>query len=433
VVSVQQWAEVRRMHFVEGLGIGEIRRRRGLHREAIRGALRSPTPPSYARAARGSKLDPFKEGIHALLRGDPEMESQRIRELLTLQGFDGGKTIIDDYVRELRPFFVDERTYQRTVYRPGDVAQFDLWQPKREIPVGYGQTRRGYVVVGVLGFSRLGAGALVFSKEAPEVLWGMRRCVWRFGALPGWLVVDREGCLHAGGGRPTDAFASFCGRLSVGWRILDPGDCEAKGVVERLQEFMERSFEPGRSFCNELDFQDQLDRWFDERANVRLHGTLRERPVDRLVRERESLRALPEPGPDLDRRIVIGVPPQPYVHVDRNDYSLDPRLVGRRVEVRVSQREITAVALGTGELAAGHRRVFAVGQEITDPAHQAALERLRLERYAGKPPAGEEVEIRDLSVFDRWRRRRDGVPGRARASVPGAEDAGGCARAAEAR
>ena len=67
-------------------------------------------------------------------------------------------------------------------------------------------------------------------------------------------------------------------------------------MVERLQEFMETSFEPGRSFANELDFQDQLDRWFDERANVRLHRTLRERPVDRLARERESMRALPEPG-----------------------------------------------------------------------------------------------------------------------------------------
>ena len=113
------------------------------------------------------------------------------------------------------------------------------------------------------------------------------------------------------------------------------------------------------------------------------------------------MRALPDPGPDLDRRLVLRVPPQPYVHVDRNDYSLDPSLVGRRVEVRVSQREITAVALDTGELAARHRRVFAAGQEITDPAHQQALERLRLERYAGKPPAGEEVEVRDLAVFDR--------------------------------
>jgi transposase len=107
------------MHFVEGLGIREIRRRTGLHRETIRRALRCSSPPVYERPARGSKLDPFKGEIHALLRGDPLIESQRIRELLIEQGFDGGRTITDDYVREVRRFFVDQRTYQRTVYRPG--------------------------------------------------------------------------------------------------------------------------------------------------------------------------------------------------------------------------------------------------------------------------------------------------------------------------
>ena len=401
MVSVEQWAEIRRMRLVEGLAIREIRRRTGLHRETIRRALRSPAPPSYARPARGSKLDGFREEVHELLRVDAQIESQRIREILQELGYEGGKTITDAYVREVRPFFVDQRTYQRTVYRPGDLVQFDLWQPKLEIPVGYGQTRKGYVVVGVLGYARFGAGALVFSKEAADVLWGMWRCLERIGVLPERLVTDREGCLHAGGGRPTGEFAAFCGQLAVGWRILDPGDCEAKGVVERLQGYMETSFESGRSFANELDFQDQLDGWFDDRANVRLHRSLRERPVDRLARERELLRALPEPGLDLDRRLVLRVPPQPYVRVDRNDYSLDPLLVGRRVEVRVSQREIVAVALDTGELACSHRRVFAAGQELTNPAHAQTLERLRHGRYAAKTRAGEDVQVRDLTVYDR--------------------------------
>jgi transposase len=275
--------------------------------------LGSPTPPSYARSAKGSKLDAFNDEVHRLLREDPEIESQRVRELLAEQGYEGGKTITDEYVREERPFFLEQRTFQRTIYRPGDVLKFDLWQPKREIPVGYGQARKGYVVVGALGFSRFGAGALVFSTEAPDVLWGMWRCVGRIGALPERLVVDREGCLHAGGGRPNGEFAAFCGQLSVGGRILDPGDCQAKGMIERLRGFMETSFEPGRSFANELDFQDQLDRWFDGRANVRLHRTLRERPIDRLARERESLRALPEPGS------VIGARRPPWSGAD------DPR------------------------------------------------------------------------------------------------------------
>ena len=217
----------------------------------------------------------------------------RVGEAPLPNGFDGsavGAGRAAAAGREVRPLFLDLRTYRRTVYRPGDVLQLDLWQPRAGIPVGYGQTRKGYVVVGALGYSRFGAGALVFSKEAPDVLWGMWRCAQRIGALPERLVVDREGCLHAGGGRPTDEFAGFCGQLAVGWRILDRGDCEAKGVVERLQGFIETSFESGRSFANELDFQDQLDRWFDERANVRLHRTLRERLRDRLERERERMR-----------------------------------------------------------------------------------------------------------------------------------------------
>jgi hypothetical protein len=52
--------------------------------------------------------------------------------------------------------------------------------------------------------------------------------------------------------------------------------------------------------------------------------------------------------PDTDRRFVMRVPAQSYLRFDRNDYSLDPRLVGRRVEVRVSQTEIAVVALDTG-------------------------------------------------------------------------------------
>ena len=59
------------------------------------------------------------------------------------------------------------------------------------------------------------------------------------------------------------------------------------------------------------------------------------------------MRPLPDREPDLDRRWVVRVPPDPHVRFDTNDYSLDPNLVGRRVEVRVCQREVMAVALDT--------------------------------------------------------------------------------------
>ncbi len=395
MLDVERWAELRREHFVRGVGIKELARRYGIDRNTVRRAVRSSAPPRYQRPAVASKLDPFKDEIHRLLKDDPKLSGVRVRELIEPLGFDGAKTIVDDYLREVRPVFLKLRTHQRTVYRPGEICQWDLWEPSELVPVGHGQLRRGWVVVACLGYSRAGAGALVFSKEAPDVLWGMTRCLWSLGGLPELLVWDREGCLHAGGGRPTESYAAFCGQLPVGWLFCEPADPQAKGCVERLQGYMETNFEPGRRFANHLDFQLQLDGWF-EKANARTHKTLRARPVDRLAEEREVMRPLPVREPCLDRRWVIRVAPDPHLRFDTNDYSLDPNLVGRRVEVRVSQREIAAVALDTGELACRHERCFARNRTITALEHARALR----ERRGARSDTEVLVEQRPLSVYD---------------------------------
>jgi transposase len=382
VLEVLRWAEIRRMKEVDGLSIREIAKRTGHDRNTVRRALRREGVPRYRRPPRRSKLDPFKDEIHRRVREDPQIPGKRLREMLEELGFDGSKTIVDDYLREVRPLFETKRTYQRTSYRPGELCQFDLFEPRQEIPVGHGQTRRAWVVSAELGYSRAIAGALVFSKEAPDLLFAMSRCLARLGALPAKLVWGREGAIHAGGGRPTDAFAGFCGELRVGWLILEAADPESKGALERSHRFMRTNFEPGRAFANELDYQLQLDAWC-ERVNARIHRTLRCRPVDRLALERERMRSLPARPPDADRRFVIRVPRQPYLRFDTNDYSLDPRLAGRRVEVRVSQREITAIALDTDELACRHRRRFARHLTFTD----LEVEHRPLARYDALIPA----------------------------------------------
>jgi hypothetical protein len=272
-------------------------------------------------------------------------------------------------------------------------VQCDLWEPREPIPVGYGQERRGWVVTCEVCWSRVIAGALVFSKEAPDILWGLGRCLVRIGALPERLVWDREAAIAAGG-RPTDAFAAFCGQLGVGWIILEARDAQAKGALERSHRYLRSNFLPGRRFANELDFQAQLDAWCDK-ANARTHRTTRAVPMQRLGEERLRMRALPTAAPDVDRRFVMRVPPQPYVRVDRNDYSLDPRMAGRRVELCVSQREVTAVALDTGEVACRHRRCFAGGLTVTDPGHQSELDR---QRGLRRRPV--DVETRSLARYD---------------------------------
>jgi transposase len=395
VLDVQQWADVRRLVLVEGRSQREVARLMGLARDTVAKAVQSDTPPKYVRAPAASKLDPFKDWICEQLRADPAIQAQRLRELASEFDYGGGKTIFDDYVREVRPRFLVRRTFQRTIYRQGELVQCDLWEPRQPIPVGHGQTRRGWVVTAQLCWSRVIAGALIFSKEAPDILWGVGRCLIRIGALPEKLVWDRESAIAAGG-RPTDAFASFCGQLGVGWVILDRGDAQAKGALERSHRFMRSNFLPGRTFANPRDFQLQLDGWCDV-VNQRVHRTIRAVPGERLLAERERMRPLPPRLPDTDCRLVTRVAQQPYVRIDRNDYSMDPAFAGRRVEVRVCQEHITAAVLDTGELACRHRRVFAGGLTFTDPAHQSELERQRARRRQRHEV---DVEIRPLARYD---------------------------------
>jgi transposase len=394
VVGVEQWAELRREHFVGGKSIKELARATGMSRNTIRRALRSETPPGYRRAPKAGVLEPFKTEIHRLLKDDPKLSGVRVRELLEPLGCTVCKTVVDDYLREVRPLFAPPpRSFQRTVYRPGEICQFDVWQPRAEVAVGHGQVRQGWVVVACLGYSRAGAGVLVFSKETEDLLAGIAGCLTRLGALPKQLVWDRQAGIHGHAGRPSEAFAAFCGQLRVAWRFCEPADPQAKGVVERLQGYAETNFEPGRRFANELDFQDQLDAWF-AKVNARTHKTLRARPVDRLAEEQAMMAQLPARMPDIARRWVIRVPPDPYLRIDTNDYSLDPLLVGRRVEVCADQREVRAIVLDTGEIACQHPRSFAKHRTITALAHARAL------RDGRQAPVETQVEVRPLARYD---------------------------------
>jgi len=104
---------------------------------------------------------------------------------------------------------------------------------------------------------------------------------------------------------------------------------------------------------------------------------------------------LPGRTPDVDRRWVLRVPSDPHLRFDTCDYSLDPGLVGRRVEARITEREVSAVALDTGELACRHARSFAKHRTITALEHARALRAQRDDRST--EPV---VEIRSLARYD---------------------------------
>ena len=103
--------------------------------------------------------------------------------------------ILKDRVRELRPLFMPPDPAQRTSCRPGELAQWDLWQPDALIPLGFGQSEKLWVVTGVSGFSRMLGAWMIPTRTAADVTAGMLQVLAQFGAVPRLGVWDQEGCI----------------------------------------------------------------------------------------------------------------------------------------------------------------------------------------------------------------------------------------------
>ena len=134
-----------------------------------------------ARGARRSlTLSRTRSSVFCRPTPDP---GKRIRELIEALGYEGGKTILDDYLREVRRSTSAGAPTSARSTGPASFAVRPLRAASRD-PGRLGQTRRGYVLTAVLGYSRALAGALVFSKEAPDLIYGMNRCLAAWAGCP---------------------------------------------------------------------------------------------------------------------------------------------------------------------------------------------------------------------------------------------------------
>ena len=137
-MSVEDWAEIRRLHRAEGVPIKVIARSMGISKNTVRKALRDEGPPRYERPARGSLVDEVEPRIRELLQVTPTMPATVVAERI---GWEHSIRTLRSRVSELRPVYLPPDPASRTTYEAGELAQFDFWFPDIELPVGYGQTR----------------------------------------------------------------------------------------------------------------------------------------------------------------------------------------------------------------------------------------------------------------------------------------------------
>ncbi len=405
MISVEDWAEIRRLHRAEGLPIRQIAKLKGISRNTVRAAVRSDGPPRYERVPGGSVADGFEPRIRELLRAVPDMPSTVIAERI---GWPYSIRTLSGRVAELRPAYVPPDPASRTAYAAGELAQCDFWFPDVRVPVGFGQVRVARqlpVLTMVCGYSRWASALLVPSRCAEDLFAGWWAEIEALGAVPKLLVWDGEGAIgRRRGGRIelTAECQGFRGTLATSVYVCQPRDPEAKGLVERFHDYLERSWLPGREFTGPADFNAQLGEWVAI-VNTRWRRHLECSPADRIGADRAAMTGLPPVAPATGWRRTARLPRDHYVRLDGNDYSVDPAVIGRRIEVTADLARVRVTC--DGRVVADHERAWARHQTITDPAHLAAARQLRAARrllapIPGPAGAGADVECRDLAVYD---------------------------------
>jgi transposase len=398
---VEDWAEIRRLHRGEGLPIKMIARTLGISRNTVRSAIASDGPPKYERKAAGSIVDVAEPRIREILQCFPTMPATVIAERI---GWDRGLTVLKDRIRELRPAYLPPDPASRTAYPAGELAQCDLWFPPVSIPVGCGQVRRPArlpVLTMITGYARWLSAVLIPSRCSQDLFAGWWQLIEALGAVPRALVWDGEGAIgrwRAGKPELTDQCQAFRGTLGTRVVVCKPADPEAKGLIERCHDYLERSFLPGRDFASPADFNAQLSQWLAV-VNARPRRALGCAPAERITADRQAMLALPPVAPATGWRFSARLARDHYIRLDSNDYSVHPAVIGRRIEV-VAGLDRVAVLCG-GRAVAGHQRSWAWHQTITDPEHYAAAAGLRRQRVGVLRPAPEpDVEERSLAVYD---------------------------------
>ena len=405
MLSVEDWAEIRRLRRREGLGVKTIARTLGISRNTVRAAIASDGPPRYERKPAGSAVDAFEDAIREQLSLVPTMPATVIAERV---GWSRGITVFKERVAELRPAYLPVDPASRTSYAAGEIAQCDLWFPPVNIPVGFGQVRRPAqlpVLTMVTGYSRWLSAILIPTRRAEDLFAGWWRLIHALGAVPRTLVWDGEGAIGRNRGcriELTGDCQAFRGVLGTKVIVLKPAEPEHKGIIERAHDYLERSFLPGRTFEGPGDFNVQMQGWLAQ-VNARNRRALGCAPSDRIGADRQAMLMLPPVAPATGWRSSLRLARDHYVRLDSNDYSVHPAGIGRRIEVVADLDRVKVFC--DGRVVADHDRVWAWHQTLSDPEHLQAAKALRRTRVGAQRPvraadSAPSVEQRALTDYD---------------------------------
>lgn len=421
MISKEVWVDIKTLHR-QGRSIRAITRETGLSRNTIRRHLRGEDPPRYRpRPHRASPLEPYKDYVRARLEKLPELPATVLLREIRSQGYGGQITILKDFIRPLRR---ERRRLEELTVRyetaPGEQAQVD-WSEFGRLVTG----QRLYGLGVVLGWSRTLFVYFTCRMTLQELLSGLVFSFEYFGGLPRKLLFDNPKSVVLVRGRTVadstlhPRFLDFLGHYGLELQLCEPRRPQTKGKTERPMDYIWKSLVlPNLERWQSADDANRDARiWLDTVANVRVHGTTRERPFDRLPNE--GLLPLDSVRPyDLSWTEPRRVHKDCHFSWEGNRYSVPWRCGSTAVLVHRHPGGLLQIERDGEVIASHHERPAGRGEMITLPEHVAGLWQKTLgHKRTYTPPAALleppppspalplpelQVEARDLAVYQRF-------------------------------
>jgi len=322
---------------------------------------------------RTSMLDVHEAFIRAQLDEYPDITAVRLHEKLSDQGFEGGHTIVKDRLRQLRRR-PKKKPAQRYETEPGKQGQQD-WSPYT-IPFTAAEPQTVHAFSLVLGYSRRQYLHFTEREDFFTLIREHVKAFEFFGGVPHEILFDGQKAviLRWEAGKPiyNPRFLAFATHYHFRPRALPPRRPDLKGKVERAFWYAECNLLKARKFRDLLHLNGFTTWWLKHKADVRIHGTLKERPIDRFVAEAPALRPLPYKPYDTAQVGYRIVDVEGTVDWGGTPYSVPYAYLLDLVVVRVTEDEVFVYGHDLTEIARHERAPKGQTKPVTDPAHRPA-------------------------------------------------------------
>jgi len=379
MLKVQEWAMIKTLRD-NSVPKARIAQQLGIDRKTVDRALKRDEARASSRGSRGSKLDPFKPYIQRRLKVY-DLTAKKLFDEIEAQGYDGSYELVKRYVRDIRPRRAREQAlwnrystgqaFVRFETAPGEQAQVD-WADFGAIE-HRGRSRPLSCFIMVLGYSRMTYIEFTVSQDLATVVRCHLNAFRYFGGLTDTILYDNMKTIVLS--RQGDhiewnpQFLDFARQYGFLPRLCLPGRKETKGKVERTVGYVRTSFYAGLEFDGLEDLNQRGMTWLDNVANVRIHGTTKARPIDRLAEEK--LRPLAGREYVVELTQTRKSSKDCFIYFEGNRYSVPHQHSCRELQIKVQGEELRIYS--GSELIATHEISPLKGQMIVREEHFAGL------------------------------------------------------------